>query len=953
MAREVLGEFRETSGKFEGEPQMAADRQFSFGQFRFDARTGELWRDRVEAKLTPRAAAVLCALAERAQELVTKQELAERVWGGMAVGDDALTSCVQELRGALGDDARHPRYIETRHRRGYRLMMPVTEISQRPTPNIPVSAPPLEPSTLVGRSADMEVLRDRLDLTLAGRRQVVLVTGEPGIGKSTLVTAFLDQLRARHAVRIALGQCLDHHGVGEPYLPLIEALTRLAGAPDGAAVKETLSAHAPSWLAQMPSLWTRSERAGLETRGRATRERMLRELTQAVEAMTADMPLLLWLEDIHWSDASTLDWLTHVARRPEPARLMVLATFRPADAAAVSAGLGGITAELTLHGHCHELSLDPLSLEAIESYLAARLGAGDHEGRLREIAPLLLERTGGNPLFMVSIVNQLTRQPSIAATPAAIVAIPHDVRRFIDRQIDELDPGDRDVLTAASVIRREFATAAVAAALESSIEQVETTCARLARHGIFIVKSGSTTWPDGTHADLYTFRHDLYRELLYDRLPASRRASSHAHVGRRLEAAWSGRLDMIAAELAEHFERGHELARAIPHHQRAAAKALRRSANEQAIGHLERALDAIGHVADEIERARVEIELRVALGAAFMAIRGFGAPEVLEAYARAEALCDRLGDRVASFPVLWGQWMCRTGRSEMHDARRLCTRLLALAGRFGDAGLELQAHHAVWATSFACGDLAEARAHAEAGLALYDAKTHQPMASSYGNHDAACCARNFNAMALALAGEDERARAMIEQALDAARTLDDPFSLALTLYFTSAAAQMLGDVTQAAGNSQLSVQIATEHDLALPRAWSMGVSGWCVAENGDPDRGIALLTQAIAAMQAMQSRHFMGYLLGLLADAHIKAGHHPAAMKVVEEGIAMADATGEHFYTAELHRLQGELCAHSSLGQKRKAEASFRSAIKLAERQGAHTLVRKASDSLHCRIGPR
>ena len=174
-------------------------------------------------------------------------------------------------------------------------------------------------------------------------------------------------------------------------------------------VKKILAAQAPSWLAQMPSLWTRSERSALETRGRATRERMMRELTLAVEAMAADVPLLVKLEDIHWSDASTLDWLAHIARRPEPARLMVLATFRPADAAAVKVGLGGLVAELALHGQCQEIALHPLDLDAIEAYLSARLGRAERR-KPREMAPLLLERTGGNPLFMTSIVNQLAQR---------------------------------------------------------------------------------------------------------------------------------------------------------------------------------------------------------------------------------------------------------------------------------------------------------------------------------------------------------------------------------------------------------------------------------------------------------------------------------------------------------------------------------------------------------------
>jgi DNA-binding winged helix-turn-helix (wHTH) protein/predicted ATPase len=927
---------------------MALARQFAFGLFRFDARTGQLWRDDSEIRLTPRAAAVLHVLAERSPELVTKLELFDRVWGGMAVGDDALTSCIQELRGALGDDARRPHTIETRHRRGYRLMVPVTPIADRSSPAAPLGLVTSEQSRLFGRVVELQELTRTFEYARSARRQVVFVTGEPGIGKSSLADAYLEQLRTERVVRIAHGQCLDHHGVGEPYLPLIETLTRLASSGGGTVVKEILWAQAPSWLAQMPSLWTRSQRNVLQARGQATRERMLRELTLALEAIASDVPLLLKLEDIHWSDASTLDWIAHIARRPEPARLMLLATFRPADAAGAKVGLGDLVTELALHGWCREIALGPLTLQAIEAYLRARL---DGEAQVREIAPLLLERTGGNPLFMTSIVNQLIRREASGGMVGAIMSIPLDVRRFIDRQIDELNESDHKLLTAASVVRREFATAAVAATLEVKLEQVETSCARLARQGVFIAKSGSTTWPDGSPTELYTFRHDLYRELLYDRLPATGRALSHARVGHRLEAAWAGQLDAIAAELAEHFERAREHARAIPHRQRAAAKALRRSANEEAISHLRRALDAIGHIADKIERTRVEVELRVGIGAAFMASRGFAAPEVLEAYARAEVLCDRLGERADIFPAIWGQWLFRYGRGEFDHARRLCARLLALADKSGSTVLRLQAHHAMWPTSFSCGELTEAHAHAEAGLTVYDVAIHQATASSYGNHDASTCARNFGAMSLALLGEDRRARAMIDAALTVATNLKDPFSLALTLYFASAAGQLLGDAELATRNAESSMQVSTEHGLALTKAWSTGVAGWCAAENGDKDRGLALLTEATTALRTMQSLAFMPYLLGLLAEARMKAGHQSEAMKAVKDAIATAESTGERFYSAELYRLHGELLAQPSIGQPAEAENAFRMAIKIAKQQGALSLERKASASLRRWVG--
>jgi DNA-binding winged helix-turn-helix (wHTH) protein/predicted ATPase len=933
---------------------MAADRQFVFGLFRFDGRTGQLWRDGCEVKLTPRASAVLQFLAERAQDVVTKQELFDHVWRGMVVSDDALTSCIKELRAALDDDARRPHTIETRHRRGYRLMVPVTLVADRNL-DPPVGVIASDPSRLVGRAAELQELAQCFDQARSGRRQMVFVTGEAGIGKSSLADTFLQQLPTGDAVRVAEGQCIDQHGVGESYLPLIEALMRLARGRHETLVKRILSTQAPSWLSQIPSLCSPSQRTALERRGQATRERMMRELTLALEEIAADAPLLLKLEDIHWSDASTLDWIAHIARRREPARLMLLATFRPRDAAAAKVGLGAVVTELALHGLCREIALNPLTLQDIESYLSARLSIENSRMQSREFAPLLLERTGGNPLFITSIVNELLGRNPASQTFDAILSVPNDVRGFIDRQVDDLSESDHRLLSAASVVGREFATASVAAALKTNVEQVEIGCAALARQSTFIANCGSTTWPDGTSAELYRFRHDLYRELLYERLPATGRALSHACVGDRLEQAWSGHLETIAAELAEHFERGREWTRAIPHHKLAAAKALRRGANQEAIGHFQRGLGGLAHLVDQSERIRIEVELRVGIGAAFMASRGFGAPEVLEAYATAEELCDHLGERPDIFPAIWGQWAFRHGRGEFDHAWRLCERLLSLAENSNNTVLRLHAHHASWPTLLSRGELTEARAHVEAGLALYDAATHQATASSYGNHDAATCAWSFGAVSLALLGEEERARAMVDDALVAARNLKDPFSLALTLYFASVVGQVLGDVKFATDNAEMGMQVSTEHGLALTKAWSTGVAGWCAAENGHSERGFALLTEAIATLQKMQSLAYMSYLLGLLTDALTKTGQQSRAMTVVTEAIATAESTGERFYVAELHRLQGELLVHPSIGQPEKAGDAFRMAVKIARQQAARLLEYKADLSLHrwvARAGP-
>jgi len=932
--RGLMADVLENGGKPQDRAPGVADRLVTFGHCRFNPGTGQLWRNRRESRLTPRAASVLAVLIEHAEHVVTKQTLSERVWNSLAVGDDALTSCIQELRQALGDNARRPHYIETRHRRGYRLMTPVAVAPQ------PTRSPPRQ--RLVEREDALSELDRRLALALEGRRQLVLVSGEPGIGKSALVNFFLAGLAADSGLRIAHGQCLDNHGAGEPYLPLIDALTRLANAAGGRGVRKILAEWAPGWLAQMPSLWTRAERRAFASRGLATRERLLSELTLAIEAIALHTPLVLKLEDVHWSDESTLAWLAHVARRMEPTRLLIVATMRPAARSGPKAGIGRLVDELGLHGDCHEVVLSPLSLGAIERYLEERLGDSGRRAPLGGIARQLLARTGGNPLFLAGIVDQLVQPKASENIAEAIATIPTGVRRYIDRQIDELDAADRDLLVAASAIRREFAVAAVASVLDAEVRPVEDACARLGRSGALILPAGAASWPDGTRTDLYTFRHDLYRDLLYDRLPASRRAAAHARIGRRLEAAWASQPEIIAEELADHFERGDEPVRAIPHFHRAAEKALRRGANAEAIGHLQRALRSVDRIADRQERDRVEVALQVARGAALMAMRGFGAPEVAEAYDRAELLCRNLDEHADLFPSLWGQWLFRWGRSQLDDAERLGERLLVLSANASKTDLRLQAHHAMWATMFGRGNFARLRAHAEAGFRLYDPARHRSMAPRYGNHDAFCCGHNFLAMSLALSGDPAASRQSTSVALKTAHEYDEPFSLALAHYFGSVAQQMMGDTERAAENAALALKTATDHGLMLPKVWSTGVLGWCSVVNGEARRGLALLREAIEALRATQSRHFMHYLLFLQGDGLLMTGRPGLALKAANQGVTIAETSGECFYLAALYRLRAEAC--SALGREGEARSSLLQSIELARRQGALRLERAARD---------
>jgi DNA-binding winged helix-turn-helix (wHTH) protein len=348
-----------------------ADPAICFGPYRLDLVALRLWRGTQAVKLTGKAFAVLRHFVEHARQLVTKDALFHAVWAETVVSDATLASCIQELRQALRDNAKKPRYIETVHRRGYQWIAPLTATPQPvQSPRSQVQSQNFEPApspqsltpSFVGREAELAQLHQWLEKALNGERQLVFVTGEPGIGKTTVVEAFLSQVAANGNVWIGRGQCVEHYGAGEAYLPVLEALGRLCRGPEGEHLIALLHQHAPTWLVQMPALLGTVELEEIQRRtAGVTRERMLRELAEALEALTAERALILCLEDLHWSDYSTLDLLSILARRQEGARLLILGTYRPVEVLLRDHPLKGIKQELQLHGQCEELALGFLS----------------------------------------------------------------------------------------------------------------------------------------------------------------------------------------------------------------------------------------------------------------------------------------------------------------------------------------------------------------------------------------------------------------------------------------------------------------------------------------------------------------------------------------------------------------------------------------------------------------
>jgi predicted ATPase len=540
-----------------------------------------------------------------------------------------------------------------------------------------------------------------------GGRQTVFVTGEAGMGKTTLVDAFLADVAAAQTAWIARGQCIEHYGAGEGYLPLLTALGRLGRGPDGTHLAACLRQYAPTWLAQLPSVVGEEERAAFRQQVQGvTQQRMLRELAEALEALTAVQPLIVVLEDLHWSDASTVEALALLARRREAARLLVLGTYRPVELIIHNHPLKSLKQELQLHGHCSEVPLGYLHVAEVQAYLAQR---GPPEAATAELAAWVCRRTEGHPLFMVHVMEELARRGGLTAPIAAEVAgrraeadveVPAGLQPLIELQLGRLGAEAQQVLEVASVVGTEFAEASVAAGLPLPLDAIEAICEGLARQGQFIEDLELAEWPDGTVSGRYGFRHALYQEVLYGQIGSGRRVRCHRAIGTRLEVGYGAQASQIAATLAVHFERGRDHSRAVRYRQQAADTALQRHAYREAIAHLTTALALLQTLPETPGRAQQEIDLRIALGPALMAAKGWAVPEVEQTYARAREFCAQVGETPQLLQALLGLSRFYLTRGPLSTARELGQQLDRLAQHEGTLTHRLEAHEALGDTLF-------------------------------------------------------------------------------------------------------------------------------------------------------------------------------------------------------------------------------------------------------------
>lgn len=880
-----------------------------------------------EVLLRPKAFALLHHLAANPGQLLSKDELLEAVWPDVVVGEEVLKGCIRELRRVLGDHPRSPKFIQTHPRRGYRLIGPV-KVKTSPDPRLSSPKLTMSPVSIFGRRAELKHLEGCLKKALRGERQITFVVGENGIGKTALVDNFLEKAAQDSEILIAYGQCQELYGKGEAYMPVLEALERIGREAGTQRLIPLLNRHAPTWLVQMSSLIDEQTQEALQRRVvRATPGRMLREIAMALEALTTEIPLVLVLEDLHWSDYSTVDFISSLARRREAARLLLIGTYRPMSIKIQGHPLKTVHQSLRVHRQCVDLDLTGLERQELEEYLTLRLGKTAAFGNLVD---LFYRLTAGNPLFLSTMLDDLIDREQLVQRSgiwqldqeAEEIVIADSLQQMIQEKLETLSDEDQRLLEAASVAGMEFSAAVIAAAIGQDVTEVEIRFSNLVRRGQFLRCSEHR---GGERAARYSFSHALHQSVLYQRLTIARRVQLHRKIGEALETNYEDRPEEITAALATHFERGRTHRKAVEYHVLAAQKAIRRSAYREAVHHLNRGLDFMKLLPDNDECRRQELALQTGLGSALVATRGYGIEEVGQSYMRACEIGRLLGHPPGELKAIWGLTLFRVTRAEFSNAGQLGEDCLQRAEDSRDLGLELLGHYILGMVAHYKGQPEEARGHLEQGLVLW---------GSRGDHseeleEAHVHCRSLLGLVLWVLGDTDQALERCNEAVKMARRIDHPMSRACARHHRGMVHYFCHEADATRRDAEALLRISSEYNLPPWAAWGNLLNGWARSTE-DPLGSVPQLCQALAAWRATGARTLVPTYLAVIASAFARSGDTKMGLSTIDEALDIVREFGEHSNEAELLRLKGKLLQSE---HPDKAESCLRKALAVARSQ--------------------
>lgn len=813
-------------------------------------------------------------------------------------------------------------------------------------------------SPLVGRERELALLHARLAYVAQGYGQVLGIAGEPGLGKSRLLSEWRRSL-AGQPVTYREGHCFPYSST-TPYLPVRDLFRQGCGCTEADGVEgctakvqrylkeaHLLSEDNASLLLQLLDLPVDGERLARFS----PQERKVRTFTLLQHLVRHDcrhQPLVLAVENLHWIDATSEAWLTTLVEHLDGAAVLLVVTHRPgyrppwlAQSVATQVALPRLLPEESLAVVQSVLQTTPLPAPLLQT---------------------IISKAGGNPFFLEELAWTVHEQ----GPHAEVLGLPETIQTMLAARLDRLPPAAKRLLQTAAVIGTEVAVPLLQAVAELPTETLDQALAHLQVAECFTERH---LVPERR----YTFKHVLLQEAAYQSLWRSTRSQLHHHIAQVLEQQFP---EISAAQpqlLAQHYTEAGQPAQAIPYWQCAGQRALERSAHAEAISHFTHGLALLPALAETPEGVQHEIVLQTALGSALIATKGYAAPEVEHAYARAHALCQQVGEGPDGpaptqsrqtpqlFAALRGLWVSKEAQAAPAAAREIAEHLFALAQRLHDTALLVEAHRALGNSFFWLGAFVPAQTHLEQALALYDPQRHRTLAVLYGTDPGVVC-RSYGAWTLWLLGYPAQALQGSRQGLTWAQGMTHAESLAVALTWAVHLHQARREFQVAQTYTEALCAFATERGFPYWCAEGTILRGYALAKQGQAEEGIAQMRQGLSAYRATGATLGQPYLLSQLAEAYGWSGRLDAGLETLAEARGLVDMTGERFYEAEIARLTGELLLQTSLpgatsgrGTPRvarrpsrlaEAERCLQQALTVARHQQAKSLELRAALSL-------
>ena len=794
---------------------------------------------------------------------------------------------------------------------------------------------------LVGRGEEVGLLLRRWEQSKEALGQVVLISGEAGIGKSALVETMRTQVRAEGLPCIAF-RCSPYHTNSVLY-PVITHIERLLhfGRDDPPAAKlaklervlKTYTLPFDEVVPLFAGLLSIPLPAGRypvlpltpQQRKQQTLDTLMAWLVEEAERQ----PVLVAWEDLHWADSTTLEMLEIVLEQTPTVPMLSVLTFRPEFSPSWSP-----------RSHLTPITLNRLERLQVEA-LITHLAGG--KALPAEVVQHIVTKTDGVPLFVEEMTKMLLESELLMAAsghytlagPLASLTIPATLQDSLMARLDQFNHA-KDVAQLGAVLGREFPY--------EMLHGISPLDEPTLQDGLAQLVAADLLYQRGRPPRArYIFKHALIQDAAYASLLRSTRQQVHRQIAHMLEKQFPDTVETQPELLAHHYTEAGRSAQALPYWQRAGQRAKERSAHVEAIGHLCRGLEVLQTLPDTSERRQQELELQIERGLSLIVIKGQAAPDVGQAYTRARQLCEHVEDRTQLFRVLWGLWHFHVVRAELRTVHELGEQLLSVAHSFDDPTYLLGGHYVMGGALTCSGEFAQAREHWQQSITLYDAHQRQEHVSLYGS-DLGVFSLSFASHASWHLGYPDEALAMSGRALALAQELAHPYSLALAFAYAAMLHQFRREPGAVGERAAAAMALCVEHRFAYYMAWAMILQGWALSELEDGEGGIKQMQQGLEALQATGASLRKPYYLTLLAEAYGQSGRAKDGLVLLNEALMAAQETGELWREAELYRLQGELLL--VVPDQSQAEGSFYQALTIARRQHAKALELRAATSL-------